>query len=800
MNVEGIEPRTDRTLKFLDIVYPEGPWALTAISVDKKKIETRTFVPDQATQLQKWLDKYNGERNLYWHVNPPTRAITKKAEREDIKEVAYLHVDIDPRAGEDLEEELERANSLLSRRRPKTVPRPTIIIFSGGGLQAFWKLKEPIPINGDLGRAEDAKRYNMQLETLFSADNCHNIDRLMRLPGTINIPDARKKKKGRVPKLAEMLENNHKCVYDISEFDQHQQVQMPGDSGFATGEGVDVNPNAERLDSVEDLNEWNVSDRVKVIIVQGRDPDNPKLDNSRSSWVFDACCQLVRAGVPDQVIFNVITDPGFGISESILDKGSNAIKYAKRQIERAKEEAVDPNLRELNEKHAVIGNLGGKCRVVEEIYDPVLKRSRLTRQSFQDFSNRYMHRRVQVGLDKAGDPVMRPLGKWWLDHGMRRQFETLVFSPGHEVDHAYNLWKGFSCEAIPGNCSLFLEHIRVNICGEVEEYYQYLLGWMARAVQHPDSPGETAVVMRGKRGTGKSFFVKQFGALFGRHFLQVSNAKHLVGAFNAHLRDCCVIFGDEAFYAGDKQHEGTLKTLITEEMMTIEGKGIDAEVGPNFTHMILASNSQWVVPAGADERRFFVLDVGDGAHQNMKYFKKLKAQMDSGGREALLHMLMNHDLTDYEVRQAPKTEALREQKLLSLGPEEEWWYRKLIDGHILERDDSWKTLVPKGAVLSDYCSYMQKVQVVTRRSNETTLGRFLTRVCPTLGRKQLRVDHEDYTEDGRTTKSEKRIYHYEFPSLGNCRKKWVQLYGEEEWPDGIIHEVEEEPNEEVEPF
>ena len=72
-----------------------------------------------------------------------------------------------------------------------------MVVFSGGGYQAFWKLETPISINGDLGRAEDAKRYNQQLELLFGGDNCHNVDRIMRLPGTVNVPDERKRTKGR---------------------------------------------------------------------------------------------------------------------------------------------------------------------------------------------------------------------------------------------------------------------------------------------------------------------------------------------------------------------------------------------------------------------------------------------------------------------------------------------------------------------------------------------------------------------------------------------------------------------------
>ena len=98
----------------------------------------------------------------------------------------------------------------------------------------------------------------------------------------------------------------------------------------------------------------------------------------------------------------------------------------------------------------------------------------------------------------------------------------------------------------------FLGHIRSNVCQGNQQYYVYLLGWMARLVQKPNQTGEVAIVLRGGKGVGKSFFAKHFGKLFGRHYLEVSNSSHLVGNFNAHLRDTVLLFADEAFYANDK--------------------------------------------------------------------------------------------------------------------------------------------------------------------------------------------------------------------------------------------------------
>jgi hypothetical protein len=60
--------------------------------------------------------------------------------------------------------------------------------------------------------------------------------------------------------------------------------------------------------------------------------------------------------------------------------------------------------------------------------------------------------------------------------------------------------------------------------------------------------------------------------LFGQHGLRIQSREHLTGRFNPHLRDCCLLFADEAYWPGDKTAEGILKGLITEPDIPIEAK------------------------------------------------------------------------------------------------------------------------------------------------------------------------------------------------------------------------------------
>ena len=75
-----------------------------------------------------------------------------------------------------------------------------MLLISGGGYQAFWKLDEP------LYDFEKAEAINRGLALAVGADDCFNIDRIMRLPGTINWPNAKKREAGRTEALAYVVE------------------------------------------------------------------------------------------------------------------------------------------------------------------------------------------------------------------------------------------------------------------------------------------------------------------------------------------------------------------------------------------------------------------------------------------------------------------------------------------------------------------------------------------------------------------------------------------------------------------
>lgn len=201
-----------------------------------------------------------------------------------------------------------------------------------------------------------------------------------------------------------------------------------------------------------------------------------------------------------------------------------------------------------------------------------------------------------------------------------------------------------------GSCEKFLDHVRINICAGDKKQYDLLIAWLADLVQNPTKTPGTAVVLRGCQGTGKSIFARVIGALFFQHFLYVSDSRHFMGRFNAHLKDCIVLFADEAFMVGGKSNETILKMLITEDNICIERQGYDTEIVPNHVHIIMSVNTDWVVPTAFDDRRFLVFDVADNRCKDTDYFAAIISELNTGGYAALeqhLRSVGQHEWKEY---------------------------------------------------------------------------------------------------------------------------------------------------------
>jgi len=431
------------------------------------------------------------------------------------------------------------------------------------------------------------------------------------------------------------------------------------------------------------------------------------------------------------------------------------------------EEDSDPKaliaLNDLNKRYSVIGDIGGKCLVLNWVASKVDEGVKIASfQSFKSFTEFYGNKYIKIRVEKADsiEEKVTPLGNYWLKWRRRQTYQGIDLVPGAEpvLPNGYlNLWRGYAVEPRAGSWRLMQRHIVEVLASGDRAQAEYIFRFAAWAVQHPGERAEVALVFKGDKGSGKGTFANALKRLFGAHGLQIYSSKHLVGAFNGHLRSCLLLFADEAFWAGDKQGESVLKGMLTESTLMIEQKGIDAIAWKNRLHVIMAANAEWVVPASHDERRYVVIDVSCSRIGDFTYFKALHAEINAGGLAAMLHDLQRVKLGDWHPRNVVYTEALHRQKERSLDPVHEWWESVLQSGVLPGQADASRAV----AALNIYDRARQSVPRL-KDASETRLGRFLR----SMGCEGWHRKNGNY---------------WRFPELNEARKVWNEKFGRWQW-------------------
>jgi Family of unknown function (DUF5906) len=271
---------------------------------------------------------------------------------------------------------------------------------------------------------------------------------------------------------------------------------------------------------------------------------------------------------------------------------------------------VDPAIAAMNEHHAIIDNVGGKTVIA--CWEPSpLDPSKLM-VIFQDKSSfllRYSNKKMLV--DFPNGPMSVRIGEHWLGHRHRRQYRGVTFLPAGPglINECLNLWRGWGCDAKPGDWGLIRRHIEEVVASGNEEFADYIMRWIAWSIQHPDQQAEVALVLIGAKGAGKGTLARCLQPIFGAHAFQVTSREEVIGKFNGHLQDCILFIADEAYWGGDKRCVGRLQGMITETTLPIERKGIDVFQVRNFLHVVMLAEPGWVIPAGRHERRYAAFAV-----------------------------------------------------------------------------------------------------------------------------------------------------------------------------------------------
>ena len=425
-------------------------------------------------------------------------------------------------------------------------------------------------------------------------------------------------------------------------------------------------------------------------------------------------------------------------------------------------------LEELNE-HLSLVTLDSGDRVIAEKYNSYQGQMNLRFAKIHQVRESFINKTVLINK--------KPESKFdiWRGHPDKKEFKGVIFNPSEppwESGDFINLWRGIRLKPKKGDWSLFRDHIEHIIGGQ---YYEWILQWMSRIVQDPggERPG-TVLVLRGGQGTGKGTFANIFGRIFGEreYFFRVSKIHDLTGKFNEDLKTAILLHIDEATWGGDKESAGVLKSLITEPTRRIEPKGINAFHIENYLNLIISSNNDWVVPIGAQERRFLVLDIPDTRQGDIKYFQEIHKQMyKAGGLEAMYYDLLEYKWDIETLKRVPRTSGGMQQAVKGMDLFGQFWLDRLHTGRLVDSHSYWKNIVINEKLYNQYKSFCKERMAHRGMDNQIAFGIKLKNLCPKVEITKKRIGGG-------------RVSCKILPDLKDCREVFCKVLGFDiEWPE-----------------
>lgn len=657
----GVQSKSFGMREFLKTVLPEteqpGDYVIWVKDKYPKNIHCDSIDNVQREALR--ADKAGNDVYICLSKNQGTGRKTA-----DATLIKSLFIDIDCGHGKPYQSPVEAIQAITSKFRNGSLPNPTFIVNSGYGVHLYWVLQESMKIAEWQPIAIRFKQLFSHLDIYIDSKVTADPVRVLRIPGTHNY-----KRGGKKP--VELVENTE-ILYEPATVINY--IPTADTSRNAEIEIVD-NPNtvAEKINSWIKNKKWCGREAWKAEIKIGETkqaPDGSYInlshclfhvghDVSHSPAIFLGndgnlgwACQGEKCSDITWRNVRKLLDPSFVHSSSkVLLEEDEALEF-------------------MNSRY-FMAHWGGNF-VTAEIIDnnPVVRKD-------SEFRKQLANRKVKVG-----SKLLR-LCSWWEQHEQRRDYTKVIFDPSKPPgagENIYNLWKGFSVAPVPGDWRLMNWHIKNIICDSDPKLIDNFFNWVALLVQQPGKHHGSSIILKSeKEGTGKGIVMGWFQKIFGEHAYMVNKQKRLLGDFNRHLENKVFIAADEPTYAGDHSASNTLKSMITENNLAIEPKGLDSYQIKNRLSLMIATNEDWVINAGLGARRFLVCEVNSRMADNHDYFDKLCGQADNGGIEAMLHDLLRRDISNYNSQVVYRTRGLTRQRLLSLDPVDSLIYQMYED-------------------------------------------------------------------------------------------------------------------------
>ena len=532
------------------------------------------------------------------------------------------------------------------------LPRPTILLRTGGGYLYIWRLQDPQQPDGRYAKAlQAAVRREI---APFNLDPTADVTRLIRVPEGINFKAAY----GPTFPTVEIDEENP--THEVAAEDLLALMPAPP----ASRRHRTAKLAGDRVTAIDGKNDFDVV--ISGCQAMSHLATHP-VEQTEPLWL--AAASLAAVCQDGEAAFQAFSAgyPGYEPQEA-------AAKYdhARRFIEDGGGPATCAHITEI----------GGRCEgcpFAGRITSPVALAK--SAPAIVDVSREYVHTTAGDFLkleeiELRGAKAAR-LGQKTFDFGVAprlgqrstsallttdlfRRMQTTVYRPGHSrfIDpDTTNLWSPSPLDPRPGDWSRVGAVLANVFQGDV--YHNYALKLLARHLRDPGLQTSVIMVLMQTQGSGKGSLGEILKHCLGAPNYRVLSADAMDGKWSSEFVDCQLLHIDELQGVRDpKAVAGRLKMLSgANGPIEVEAKGLSLRPGLPARLHLLTTNDRMPLPLDEEgDRRMFVppyvrdkLDRTVGAFINVGPQEARMAEF-----AAFLHHLLHEvDLTGFDHRDIP---------------------------------------------------------------------------------------------------------------------------------------------------
>lgn len=247
-----------------------------------------------------------------------------------------------------------------------------------------------------------------------------------------------------------------------------------------------------------------------------------------------------------------------------------------------------------------------------------------------------------------------------------------------EGRRSVNTYVPIETERADGDPGLFLE-----LVGRMLPYSNdraILLAYMAACVQYPGVKFQWCPVVQGTFGNGKGWLAKVLTHCIGERYTHKVNPRDIDNVFNAWIVGNLLAIIDEVKTAGNNHVMETLKWLITDDRVPLQGKGADQTTGDNRANLFISTNHKDGIMKVRSDRRFAMLYTAQQCADDLRrdgldtrFFLRLKEWLNGDGYAIINGFLRSYQIPD-ELNpaggciRAPETSSNEQAIQESFGP------------------------------------------------------------------------------------------------------------------------------------